>query len=100
MTQTVKAWQCIGCGSIEAPQTCIGVCQHRKVEFVYAVEHERHLALAARLRDRLASFVRRVALTTPRERGADATLSAFRAEARALLDDLLTGTPASPSGAQ
>ena len=100
MTQTVKAWQCIGCGSIEAPQTCIGVCQHRKVEFVYAAEHENDLALAARLRDHLASLVRRVAFTTPRERGADATLSAFRSEARALLDDLRTGTPASPSGAQ
>jgi len=28
MSDPVKAWQCIGCGSIEAPQTGIGVCQH------------------------------------------------------------------------
>jgi uracil-DNA glycosylase len=27
----VKAWQCVGCGKIEAPQTCIGICQDRKV---------------------------------------------------------------------
>jgi hypothetical protein len=39
MNETVKAWQCIGCGKIDAPQTCVGVCQDRKVEFVYASEH-------------------------------------------------------------
>ena len=88
MTQTVKAWQCIVCGSIEAPQTCIGVCQHRKVEFVYAVEHEQALAQATRLADRLASFVRRVAATTPRDHGAEATLAAFRDEARKILGSL------------
>jgi hypothetical protein len=44
MNDYVKAWQCIGCGKIEAPQTCIGVCQDRKVEFVYADEHEEALA--------------------------------------------------------
>ena len=43
MTGRVQAWQCIGCGKIEAPQTCIGVCQDRKVEFVYAFEHEETL---------------------------------------------------------
>jgi hypothetical protein len=31
MKDYVKAWQCIGCGKIEAPQACIGVCQDRKV---------------------------------------------------------------------
>lgn len=90
MSVIVKAWQCIGCGSIEAPQTCIGVCQHRKVEFVYAVDYERELAHAAQVQERLAAFVRRVALTTPRERGADATLAAFRAEARGLLAEVRT----------
>jgi hypothetical protein len=44
MSDYVKAWQCIGCGKIEAPQTCVGVCQNRKVEFVYAFEHEAALA--------------------------------------------------------
>jgi hypothetical protein len=90
MTDTVKAWQCIGCGSIEAPQTCIGVCQHRKVEFVYAREHEQALAQATHLHQRLATFVRRVAATTPRDHGAAATLAAFRGEARALLAELRT----------
>jgi hypothetical protein len=44
MADHVKAWQCIGCGNIEAPQTCIGVCEHHKVQFVYAFEHDRVLA--------------------------------------------------------
>ena len=47
MTNRVKAWQCIGCGKIDAPQTCIGVCHDRKVEFVYAFEHEQALAQLA-----------------------------------------------------
>jgi hypothetical protein len=42
--QSGEAWRCIGCGRIEAPQTCIGVCQDRKVEFVYAFEYEHALA--------------------------------------------------------
>jgi len=33
-------WQCIGCGKIEGPQACIGVCQDRKVEMVYASVHD------------------------------------------------------------
>jgi hypothetical protein len=45
MTKRVMAWQCIGRGKIEAPQTCIGVCQDRKVEFVCASEHEEPLPL-------------------------------------------------------
>ena len=34
MIDTIDAWQCIGCGKIEAPQTCIGVCRDRKVYFI------------------------------------------------------------------
>ena len=47
VTDCVKAWQCIGCGMIEAPQTCIGVCEYRKTKLVYAFEHEQALAEAA-----------------------------------------------------
>ena len=32
MSEHTKAWQCIGCGRIEAPQTCIGICEDCKVE--------------------------------------------------------------------
>ncbi|HEY1326315.1 MAG TPA: hypothetical protein VGI14_05210 [Casimicrobiaceae bacterium] len=87
MTPTVKAWQCIGCGSIEAPQTCIGICQHRKVEFVYATEHtevQAQLEKATRERDAYAALLRRLAHTTPREGECESTLRAFQREARKL----------------
>ena len=44
MSEHIKAWQCIGCGKIEAPQNCIGICEDRKVELVYASEHEDAMA--------------------------------------------------------
>jgi hypothetical protein len=66
MADYVKAWQCIGCGSIEAPQTCIGICEHRKVQFVYAFEHEAALAHERRRADALETVVRQLARSTPR----------------------------------
>ena len=69
MNDYVKAWQCIGCGKIEAPQNCIGVCQDRKVQFVYAFEYEEMQAQAKRAQHRasvLEAVVRQLACTTPR----------------------------------
>lgn len=64
--QVVKAWQCIGCGKIEAPQTCVGVCQDRRVEFVYAGEHAEIVAALERRIDALEKLARQIAYTTPR----------------------------------
>ncbi len=66
---SVDAWQCIGCGRIEAPQPCLGVCQDRRVRLVDAAEHERALAKlgeAEQAAAALESLVRRLALTRPR----------------------------------
>ncbi|MGO4870488.1 MAG: hypothetical protein ACLPGW_07720 [Roseiarcus sp.] len=85
MTEYVKAWQCIGCGRIEAPQPCIGVCQDRKVQFVYAHEHEEALALARRAEQQaeiLRSLVRKLAFTTPREGEWEQCYRALQNEAR------------------
>jgi len=68
MTEHVQAWQCIGCGKIEASQPCIGICQDRKVEFVYAFEHEDallQLESARRQINTLAVVLRQLAWTTP-----------------------------------
>ncbi len=65
----VEAWRCIGCGRIEAPRPCIGVCEDRKVRLVDAADLE---AALARLRDAeariaaLEGLVRRLAQTRPR----------------------------------
>jgi hypothetical protein len=28
MSERIKVWQCIGCGRIDSPQNCIGVCEY------------------------------------------------------------------------
>lgn len=97
MTDYVKAWQCIGCGKIEAPQTCIGICQDRKVEFVYAFEHEEALvqARAAQRRvEALAALVRRLAWTTPRAGEWERSYRALQREARDALAE--ASAPAAP----
>ena len=91
MTDYVKAWECIGCGKIEAPQTCVGVCQDRKVEFVYASEHDEALARLARARRQasaLEALVRRLAHTNPRGNGWEHSYRAMQAQARAALAEL------------
>ena len=60
------AWQCVGCGRIEGPQPCIGVCQDRKVSFVYASDHAAVLSRLLDAEERVAalkSLVRRMALS-------------------------------------
>lgn len=90
MTETIKAWQCIGCGRLDGPQQCIGVCQDRKVELVYAAEYEAAMALAQQAAARAAALedvVRRIALTTPHNGEWERTWRALQEQARrAMLD--------------
>jgi hypothetical protein len=88
MTNRVKAWQCIGCGKIEAPQTCIGVCQDRKVEFVSASEHEDVLAqLTGALTsiDVLETIAYQLAWTNPRTGEWEHSYRALQQRARKIL---------------
>ena len=88
MADIITAWQCIGCGKIEAPQTCIGVCQDRKVEFVYAAEHEKTLAELARARRQaslLEALVRRLAHTHPHRDEWEHSYRALQAQALSTL---------------
>ena len=77
----IKAWQCIGCGKIEAPRPCIGVCQDRPVELVDAATYE---AAIARIQS-LKSVLKRVALTTPRNGEWERSYLAFQTQAREAL---------------
>ena len=84
----MTAWQCIGCGRIEGPQPCIGVCQDRKVEFVYASELDAALGELALVRSRLeglAAVVRQLAVTTPRNGEWERSYRALQARARRVL---------------
>ena len=88
MNDYIKAWQCIGCGKIEALQTCVGICQDRKVEFVYASEHEEtltELASARRQASVLAALVRRLACTNPHDNEWEHSYRALQEQARAAL---------------
>lgn len=63
MAETFRAWQCIGCGKIDGPAQCIGVCQDRAVELVDAGDWRAAEARAAALEE----VVRRIALTCPKD---------------------------------
>ncbi len=86
----VEVWQCIGCGRIEAPQPCIGVCQDRKVVLVGKAEHDQALEdivqLQARI-DALRSLLTRFTRATPREGGWQASWEQLQARAQQALDD-------------
>lgn len=72
MGETIQAWQCIGCGRIEAPRTCVGVCQDRKVELVPRDDLDIALREAEQLRHRveaLRMLLTRFTRATPREGG-------------------------------
>lgn len=88
MTERVNAWQCIGCGRIEAPQTCVGVCRDRKVEFVYADDYEEALAqvkIARRQTQSIEVLLRQLAWTTPREGEWERSYRAIQEQARRVL---------------
>lgn len=84
MVEPIAAWQCIGCGRIEAPQPCIGICQDRRVEFVYAAQHAQAVAeldATKRERDLLLAFVRRLAMSRPREANGEQGYRALQQQA-------------------
>ena len=99
MTERMTAWQCIGCGRIEGPQSCIGVCQDRKVDFVYASGHDEALAQLALARSQveaLTALIRQLAYTTPRKDEWEHTYRAMQARARAILEMLAAGKQPEP----
>ncbi len=88
MTEYLKAWQCIGCGKIEAPQTCIGVCQDRRVEFVYAADHKELLAqlrASERHAHAACALLRRLASTKPHDREWERSYRVIQEQARRVL---------------
>jgi len=99
MTDTLKAWECIGCGRLESSQPCVGVCRDRPVELVYAHEYARvleELRLARERSTALEAVVRHLAWTSPRPGRCEETLAALRVRARALLA-AFASAPAHPS---
>ena len=102
MSDPIQAWQCIGCGRIEAPQNCIGICQDRRVLLVYAHEQqatELDLAAARRERDTLFALVRQLAYSRPRDGEWERSYAALQGQARTMLNALQSGTVTSGADA-
>lgn len=74
MAQTIKAWQCIGCGRLESDAPCLGICEDRPVRLVALGDYEV-----------LEAFVRRFAQSTPRDGQWEKSYRALQRDARALL---------------
>ena len=84
----VEAWRCIGCGRIEAPKPCIGVCEDRKVRLVLAADHEAALARLSEAKAAAAGLeglVRRLATAKPRAGAWERSYKALQAEAERAL---------------
>ena len=81
MADILKVWQCIGCGRIDHPQPCVGICQDRKTELVAAADYRRSEARVAELE----ALLRRMVRTTPRAGEWERSWRALQQEAAALL---------------
>jgi len=80
-TERIAGWRCIGCGKVDAPQPCIGICQDRKVELVLAGDYDALLARTAELESVLALIAR----ITPRDEEWKASWEALQQRARQVL---------------
>ena len=81
MTERIAGWRCIGCGKVDAPQPCVGVCQDRKVELVLAGDYDALLARTQELESALALIAR----ITPRDGEWEASWRALQERARQVL---------------
>jgi hypothetical protein len=83
-----RAWLCTGCGRVEAPQACLGVCLRHPEEVVRADRHAEAVSRAADADNdarALRGLVRRLAFTTPRKGHGAETVVALREAALALV---------------
>jgi len=77
----IKVWRCVGCGRIDHPQPCVGICRDARAELVDAADYE---AAESRIAT-LEALLRRIAFTTPRPGETASAWRAFQRDARALL---------------
>lgn len=82
IAERIQGWRCIGCGKVDAPRPCVGICQDRRVELVDAADYD---ALQARVGE-LEAALALIARVTPREGALMASWLALQARARRLLD--------------
>lgn len=99
MKDYIQAWQCIGCGRIEAPQPCIGVCRDRKILMVAKEDYESACAERDRSRALVADAIgmlQRVVHSTPRDGQWERSYRALQDQAREAIVRLEGGLNAPP----
>jgi hypothetical protein len=99
MVDTIKVWECAGCGRIDHPQPCVGICTDRKAELVRASDYR---AAEERVAS-LEAVLRRIAFTTPRAGEWESAWRALQRDAKALLSGpagLIRITPGADSGSE
>ena len=92
---TIKGWRCIGCGRVEAPANCVGICQDRKVELVDAWDYAEVVVALDDATERIAaleSALAKLAHVTPREGTWKASYLALQAHARKVLERRHSGS--------
>lgn len=82
--ETYTVWRCIGCGRIEMPAPCIGICEDRPVEIVEADDYRKLVADYRAMRE----LVLQLAGTKPREGRWEQGYLALQARANKLLQTL------------
>jgi hypothetical protein len=80
--ERIKLWQCVGCGRIDDPRPCIGICRDEKVEYVLASDHDAELERGRVEAAALRKIVESIALTTPRDDEWERSYRALQMRAR------------------
>lgn len=91
MVDYMHAWQCVGCGRIQAEEGCIGVCEDHKVELVYASDYEelkKQLQAAQAEVALLKAQMQQIVNTAPRNDGWERNYRALQLNARRVLDQM------------
>lgn len=94
---TITGWWCAGCGNVDMPQPCIGVCVWRPAQWVSLALYERQLRVAdpslcaARS---LRRFLARAATVTPHAGQWQRNWEALQAQAGTALADYAPDSPA------
>jgi acyl carrier protein phosphodiesterase len=83
MVEIIDGWRCIGCGKVDAPRPCIGVCTDKRVQLVLAEDYAEAVYRVEQLEEALALIAR----ITPKADKLEASWLALQARAKQLLDE-------------
>jgi hypothetical protein len=82
----IKVWQCVGCGRIDDPRPCVGICRDEKRTYVPAEDHDAVIAALEGEVAALRRIVREIAGVTPRAGEFESTYRALQRRARGTLE--------------